>query len=254
MVIHAVDYSRKDGVFATSELNFFLGKNFLVTYHDGPAPQRVADRGTRRQSHHAHRPRPRPGRAHAAGLDRGQLQAGAGRAFAGNRRAGAAGVAASDHPDPQQDSPGQEGGAAPAPDHRAATRGAGPLRPRRVQAHPRPPRPLLPRRLRRPVPHLRTGAELRRFAHRHPAGLFEHVLQPHRRSGQAADADHRHHHAADDGRHLVRHEFQAHARAGLEIRLLRRPRAHRCVHRSPPTGISRRRNGSDEVAAVATTA
>jgi len=34
MVIHAVDYSRKDGVFATSELNFFLGKNFLVTYHE----------------------------------------------------------------------------------------------------------------------------------------------------------------------------------------------------------------------------
>lgn len=34
MVIHAVDYSRTDGVFATSELNFFLGKNFLVTYHD----------------------------------------------------------------------------------------------------------------------------------------------------------------------------------------------------------------------------
>lgn len=36
LVIHAVDYSRKDGVFATSELNFFLGKNFLVTYHDMP--------------------------------------------------------------------------------------------------------------------------------------------------------------------------------------------------------------------------
>lgn len=36
MVIHAVDYSRKDGVFATNELNFFLGKNFLVTYHEGP--------------------------------------------------------------------------------------------------------------------------------------------------------------------------------------------------------------------------
>jgi magnesium transporter len=36
MVIHAVDYSRKDGVFATSELNFFLGKNFLVTYHAKP--------------------------------------------------------------------------------------------------------------------------------------------------------------------------------------------------------------------------
>jgi len=36
MVIHAVDYSRKDGVFATSELNFFLGKNFVVTYHTVP--------------------------------------------------------------------------------------------------------------------------------------------------------------------------------------------------------------------------
>jgi magnesium transporter len=36
MVIHAVDYSRKDGVFATNELNFFLGKNFLVTYHEVP--------------------------------------------------------------------------------------------------------------------------------------------------------------------------------------------------------------------------
>ncbi len=36
IVIHAVDYSRKDGVFSTSELDFFLGKNFLVTYHHGP--------------------------------------------------------------------------------------------------------------------------------------------------------------------------------------------------------------------------
>jgi magnesium transporter len=36
MIIHAVDYSRKDGVFATSELDFFLGKNFLVTYHETP--------------------------------------------------------------------------------------------------------------------------------------------------------------------------------------------------------------------------
>lgn len=34
IVMHAVDYSRRDGVFATSELNFFLGKNFLVTFHD----------------------------------------------------------------------------------------------------------------------------------------------------------------------------------------------------------------------------
>ncbi|MDB6108874.1 MAG: Magnesium transport protein CorA [Pedosphaera sp.] len=36
MIVHAVDYNRKDGVFATSELNLFLGKNFLVTYHDVP--------------------------------------------------------------------------------------------------------------------------------------------------------------------------------------------------------------------------
>lgn len=36
MVIHAVDYSRKECVFATKELDFFLGKNFLVTYHTVP--------------------------------------------------------------------------------------------------------------------------------------------------------------------------------------------------------------------------
>jgi magnesium transporter len=36
MVIHAVDYSRQNGQFATSELNFFLGKNFLVTFHEKP--------------------------------------------------------------------------------------------------------------------------------------------------------------------------------------------------------------------------
>jgi len=36
IVMHAVDYSRRDGKFATSELNLFLGKNYLVTYHDTP--------------------------------------------------------------------------------------------------------------------------------------------------------------------------------------------------------------------------
>jgi magnesium transporter len=36
MVIHAVDYKREGGVFATTELDFFLGKNFLVTYHTLP--------------------------------------------------------------------------------------------------------------------------------------------------------------------------------------------------------------------------
>ena len=36
MVIHAVDFDRKDKSFATSELDFFLGKNYLVTYHEKP--------------------------------------------------------------------------------------------------------------------------------------------------------------------------------------------------------------------------
>jgi magnesium transporter len=36
MVIHAVDYGRQDEKFATNELDFFLGKNFLVTYHQQP--------------------------------------------------------------------------------------------------------------------------------------------------------------------------------------------------------------------------
>jgi len=36
MVIHSVNYNRQDGKFTTSELDFFLGKNFLVTYHQQP--------------------------------------------------------------------------------------------------------------------------------------------------------------------------------------------------------------------------
>jgi len=51
MVIHAVDYSREACVFATRELDFFLGKNFLVTYHNVPvrsvvSTQEQAVRGT----------------------------------------------------------------------------------------------------------------------------------------------------------------------------------------------------------------
>src|SRR3954463_10480936 len=58
IVIHAVDYSRRDGVFATSELNFFLGKNFLVTYHDVPlkSVQGTADRCLRSTMHIARAP------------------------------------------------------------------------------------------------------------------------------------------------------------------------------------------------------
>ena len=36
LIVHAVDYNRQDGVFATSDLDIFLGKKFLVTYHDAP--------------------------------------------------------------------------------------------------------------------------------------------------------------------------------------------------------------------------
>lgn len=36
MVIHAVDYSQSEHKFQTTELNMFIGKNLLVTYHDRP--------------------------------------------------------------------------------------------------------------------------------------------------------------------------------------------------------------------------
>ncbi len=58
MVIHAVDYSRKDGVFATSELNFFLGRNFLVTYHQGPirSVSQIEERAVKSTTHIARAP------------------------------------------------------------------------------------------------------------------------------------------------------------------------------------------------------
>jgi magnesium transporter len=58
IVIHGVDYSRKDGVFATSELDFFLGRNFLVTYHNGPSRSvtTTEDRAVRSTMHIARAP------------------------------------------------------------------------------------------------------------------------------------------------------------------------------------------------------
>jgi magnesium transporter len=58
MVIHAVDYSRQDGVFATTELNFFLGKSFLVTYHEAPmrSVQMASERCLRSNVHIARAP------------------------------------------------------------------------------------------------------------------------------------------------------------------------------------------------------
>lgn len=38
MVIHAVQYSQEKHVFDTVELNMFVGKNFLVTFHRDPIP------------------------------------------------------------------------------------------------------------------------------------------------------------------------------------------------------------------------
>jgi len=58
IVIHAVDYSRKDGVFATRELDFFLGKNFLVTYHMVPfkSIQATEERCSKSATHIARAP------------------------------------------------------------------------------------------------------------------------------------------------------------------------------------------------------
>ena len=58
MVIHAVDYSRKECVFATRELDFFLGKHFLVTYHNVPIKSVVVteELATRGATHIARAP------------------------------------------------------------------------------------------------------------------------------------------------------------------------------------------------------
>ena len=58
IVIHAVDYSRKECVFATRELDFFLGNNFLVTYHNEPIKSLVVteEQATRGALHIARGP------------------------------------------------------------------------------------------------------------------------------------------------------------------------------------------------------
>ncbi|NOS69317.1 MAG: hypothetical protein HOP33_05230 [Verrucomicrobia bacterium] len=77
MVIHAVDYNRKDGVFGTNELNFFLGKNFLVTYHEGTL-RSVALTEERAIKGTMHIARARSCGAQSSRCHRGQLQTGAG--------------------------------------------------------------------------------------------------------------------------------------------------------------------------------
>lgn len=58
VVLHAVDYSRRDGVFDTSEMNFFIGKNFIVTFHyvSLKAIQNISDRCERAGTLTAHTP------------------------------------------------------------------------------------------------------------------------------------------------------------------------------------------------------
>ncbi|MBL9175179.1 MAG: magnesium/cobalt transporter CorA [Verrucomicrobiales bacterium] len=58
MVIHAVDFNLQNGLFDTRELNFFLGKNFLVTYHPVPLRciQETEDRCLRSTVHVARAP------------------------------------------------------------------------------------------------------------------------------------------------------------------------------------------------------
>lgn len=53
LVVHAVDYSRQDGVFATNELDLFLGRNYLVTHHTRPmrSIESVAERCVRSNVH-----------------------------------------------------------------------------------------------------------------------------------------------------------------------------------------------------------
>lgn len=58
IVVHAVDYSRRDGTFGTSELDFFLGKNFLVSFHQTPlkSVQTTAERCVKSTVHVARAP------------------------------------------------------------------------------------------------------------------------------------------------------------------------------------------------------
>ena len=129
MVIHAVDYSRKDGVFATSELNFFLGQELPGHLPRRPAAQRAASTEERCLKSNVHIARAPDRVAHTLldsivenykpALDELSLE------IAELEQQ------ALQHPgqgDAEQDPPDQEGGAAPAADHRAAARGAGPVR------------------------------------------------------------------------------------------------------------------------------
>jgi magnesium transporter len=180
MVIHAVDYSRKDGVFATSELNFFLGKNFLVTYHDVPLRSiQVTEERCLRGTMHIARA---PDRVAHTLLD---------------------GIVENYKPALEELSleiAALEDQVVENPTKKTlnklikikkevlhlrqiigpAARGAGALRRRRVQADPPTPRAVLPGRLRRAVSDFDVGADLHGFADEYPAGLPQHVVEPNR--------------------------------------------------------------------------
>ena len=207
MVIHAVDYSRQDGLFATSELDFFLGKNFLVTYHEKPL-------------------------RNVSLVEERALKGTMGIARAPDRVAHSLLDALVDNYKPALDELSLEIAELEqtALQHPSKQTLNKILQIKKEVLHLRqiigPQCEVLARFARGRVqadppaswcrifatfmmrcPHRRTGARLHGFAHRHFAGLSEHVVQPDRRSRQAAHAHHRHHHAVDDDRHLVWDEF-----------------------------------------------
>ena len=102
MVIHAVDYSRKDGVFATSELNFFLGKNFLVTYHEGVLRSVTQAEETRDPKPPCISPARRTASRTTSWIRSSRITNRLSTSWPGNRRAGAAGTAGHRHGDDQQ--------------------------------------------------------------------------------------------------------------------------------------------------------
>ena len=205
MVIHAVDYSRKDGVFATSELNFFLGKNFLVTYHDVPLKsiQATEERCLRSTMHIARAP-DRVAHTLLDGIVENYKPA----LEELSLEIAALEDQVVEHPTKKtlNKLENQERGPPPSPNHRSAARGAGAVCAGRIPADP-PHSSVLPGRLRRAVPHLDAGAGLHGFAHEYFAGLPQHVVQPNGRGSEVAHHDHGDHDTDDAGRDMVRDEL-----------------------------------------------
>ena len=231
MVIHAVDYSRKDGVFATSELNFFLGKNFLVTFHEHPLRSvHFTEEQCLKGTVHIARA---PDRVAHTLLDS---------------------IVENYKPALEELSIEIAELETQALEHSNRSTLNRILQIKKEVLHLRqiigPQREVLARFARGEfklirahlVPYYRDVYDrlfqISELAQGYmdsltgiAAGLFEHVLQSHRRGGEAADDDHGDHDAADDDRDLVWHEFQGYARDPLEVRVSARGAGHLDFHR-----------------------